>query len=904
MDLGGRKQQAVLAVLLLRANEVVPVDVLIEEVWGGESPLSAKAGLHAYVSRLRRSLGDRIQTHPPGYALRVDSLELDRGAFERQADLAHEALATGQADLALTRLREGLKLWRDRPLRGLPLGAASEIEVVRLEELCVTMLEQQGEALLALSRNRDALAELEPLVPQHPYRERLRELLMLALYRSGRQAEALAQYREVRVLLVEELGIDPGPALQELQRAILAQDPGLEVVGQAPNQSSARRQATVLLAVFGQLPEPDPEVAGRTLAQAVAKATTILERFDARVEERPGEGMLAVFGVPMTREDDALRSLRAATELLRSIPAIMHVAIESGEVMAEGEHVLGGGPLTRVGRLNQEAREGEILLGEGAQVVVRHYSRMGPPRAGGGRKLIEIDPGAEAIQRHPEGALVGREVELGRLEQAFEAAVSQRSCQLVTILGNPGIGKSKLAREFTETASQRATVLEGRCPSFGEGITLWPLAEMVRNLAGNLKRKTLQGLVEGEPDARLIARQLATALGTEDSPDAAEDIFWAVRELFETLARTRPVVLVFEDIHWAKPRLLDLIEQLVDYSKRAAILIVCLARVELLSERPAWGGGRRNSTAILLSPLSRAESRALAHARSGRLSDAQREGVVERAEGNPLFIEQLLALLEESGELTPGAMPPSIQSVLAARLDRLPAPERTVLDHASVIGLEFWAGAIVHLAEVPRAELGDLLARLIEKEFLRPARSELRGEEAYGFRHVLLRDAAYRSVPKRVRAELHARFVDWLERAELDEGDRDELAGYHLEQSYRYRRELDPDEPGLEDLANEAGVRFRRAGSLALVRSDMPAASRLLENCLALWPFNHPHRGQVLAEITPAYRAMGEWEKARAAVTKGLRLARHRTDLTHHLRIVRLETEFAAGENQHRKGPT
>jgi DNA-binding SARP family transcriptional activator len=890
LDLGGRKQQAVLAVLLLNANRVVPLHRLIEEIWGEARPLSAKTTLHAYVSRLRRNLGGRIETQRSGYSLRVDSLELDRTAFERQADLAQEALVAGNADLALTRLREGLKLWRDRPLRGLPLGSDSQIEIDRLEELHLAMLEQQVDALLGLGRNRDALAELEPLVARHPFREHLREQVMLALYRSGRQADALAEYRATREFLVGKLGIEPGPSLQKLHRHILEQDPRLAVSGEG-DRRTARRQTTVLFAAFAACSDPE------ALRNSVATAAKILVGHGAHVDERPGDGILGVFGLPTTREDDALRALRAATELLAAQAGIRHVVLESGEVLSEGERVLGGQPLIRIGPLGREARAGEILLGEGAQAIVRHYARMGPPSIGGARRLVEIDPGAEAIQRHLEGALVGREVELARLEQAFEAAIMQRSCQLVTVLGNPGIGKSKLAREFAERISQRATVLEGRCPPFGDGMALWPLAEMVRTLAGSLRRKALQDLVESAPDARLIARQLATALGTEEPPDAAEDIVWAVRELFTTLARTRPVVLIFEDVHWAKPSLLDIIEQLVDFSRDAPILIVCLARLELLSERRAWGGGRRNSGAILLSPLSEAESRALGRARSEDLSDSQLESVVERAEGNPLFIEQLLALLAEGGKLAPGAMPPSIQAVLGARLDLLPTPERGILDHASVVGNEFWVGALVELMREPVDELGALIQRLIEKEFLRPSRSELPGEEAYRFQHVLLRDVAYASVAKRMRADLHARFVKWLDASRMAEADRDELAGHHLEQTYRYIRELDPESDALERLAEEAGLRFRRAGSRALLQSDMAAATPLLERALTLLPRSHSHRGLIFSELAPAYRAMGDWPAAERSVREGLVIADANGDrfLESHLRIRDLETQVQLG---------
>jgi ATP/maltotriose-dependent transcriptional regulator MalT len=326
-------------------------------------------------------------------------------------------------------------------------------------------------------------------------------------------------------------------------------------------------------------------------------------------------------------------------------------------------------------------------------------------------------------------------------------------------------------------------------------------------------------------------------------------------------------------------------------------LIICLARLELLSQRPAWGGGRRNASTILLSPLSEAESRALVQARSKTISELNAEGIVERAEGNPLFIEQLLALFEEMGELRPGAIPLSIQGVLAARLDRIEPDEREVLDHGAVIGLEFWTGAIANLMQRTSEEIDELLTRLTEKEFLRAAPSELQGEEAYRFRHGLLRDVDYQSVPKAIRADVHERFAKWLEDSHPDEGDSDEIAGHHLEHAYRYSQELDLDAPKVQALALEAGLRFRIAGSRVLLRSDMAAASRLLERALDLWPEDHPERGQILSMLGPACRAMGQWAKAERAVDEGLRFAERRNDevLKSQLRIRRLETRLQQG---------
>jgi len=880
--LGGQKQRAVLAMLLLHANKVVSVDRLIEEVWGEQAPQSAKNSLQVYISRLRRLLGDRILTRPPGYLIRLEPEELDLTLFNRLASSGRDALAQGDAELAATRLREALSLWRGDPLSELELSAGLEVETMRLEEARLGAIEDRIEAKLLLGAHPELIDELERLTAEHPLRERLTAQLMVALYRSGRQAEALELYRKRRESTVAELGLEPSPTLQQLQRSILLQDPKLDaplVVSEATAHPT-RKQVTVLLADFELAGTADPEVEHRVLAPHIERATKILESHQAVVEHRLTEGLLASFGLPTVHEDDALRALRAAVELTGAFirntadGISIRAALETGEVLADRERLHGGDALSRVLALKDDAEAGEIVIGEGTYRLVRHVVRAEPIDPEGPWKLVEIDAGAEAIQRHFDGPLVGREEELDRLDRAFSSVVAERSCHLFTVVGSPGIGKSRLAREFATLVSDIALVLTGRCLPYGEGITFWPLVEIVREAAGDITATAVRRLIGDEESADLVAREVAGALGSSDAADVGEDAFWAVRRLFEALAHGRPLVVVFEDLHWAEPRLLDLVEHIKDLSRDAPILILCLARPEFLTARPSWGGGKPNTDSLLLNPLSEEGSADLIDIRTSGVSDSDRRGLIARVEGNPLFIEQMLALLEEERPELGEALPPTIQAVLTARLDLLDYVERTAIDCGSVIGLTFWLGAIKELAqEDAESEIRGAVARLVSKELIRPIRSSLRRQEAFRFQHILIRDVAYGSVLKETRAELHERFADWLDESLADRAsEADEIVGYHLEQAYALHTELEP-EGDWRELASRAGRHLAAAAQRAYVRSDMPAAANLLTRALKLVPEEHPGRGDLLVDLARALRSVGDWSQANDRLHSALALA-------------------------------
>jgi tetratricopeptide (TPR) repeat protein len=450
--------------------------------------------------------------------------------------------------------------------------------------------------------------------------------------------------------------------------------------------------------------------------------------------------------------------------------------------------------------------------------------------------------GETGVTRRLDAPFVGRGRERALLNGAWDRCVSERACAMFTILGAAGVGKSRLAAEFL--AAVDATVVRGRCLSYGDGITYWPVVEVVKQL-----------LADEEPSAPAIAALLGHGVAS------ADDIAVATRKLFEASAATRPLVVVLDDVQWGEPTFLDLIEHVADWSRGAPILLLCLARPDLLDLRPGWGGGKLNATTVLLEPLTSTETDELIDGLlAGAGLDADlRERIRASSDGNPLFVEQMLAMLEESpGEI---AVPPSIQALLAARLDQLPAGERAALERGAVEGQVFHGGAVAALApEDP--EVASRLLGLVRKELVRPSVAALPDEEAFRFRHLLIRDAAYDALPKAERAVLHERFADWLAVHGPRLVELDEILGYHLEQAARCLRELGLQSPELEV---RAAGHLGAAGGRAVTRQDAHAAVSLLRRAADLLPAGRD-RAFVLGRLALAYELLGRFEDAYAAV--------------------------------------
>lgn len=869
LPLGGRRQRALLAALLVHANEVVATEQLIHDLWGERSPPAAANTVQVYVSRLRKLIGfERLERHASGYRLQLETDELDRTRFER---LLEEARASEPAE-AREKLDEALALWRGPPLADLAYEEFAQAEIRRLEELQVAALELRFDAELALGADSALVPELERLVAQHPLRERLRAQLMLALYRAGRQSEALAAYQQLRLALVEELGIEPGRELRELQRAILRQDAALAPEARALASSPRRAEPAadaerrkIVTCVFCDLSSSDasaqtrdPEALRSLLARALEQVREAAERYGGVLSGFVGDLVLVVFGLPAVREDDALRAVRAAIEMrsaLADASVDARIAVTTGEVITGGESPVTGEAVTSAARIAQAAEPRDVLIGDATLQLVREsvVVALGPRIGGTTCWRVSSVAGAPPERRH-DSPFVGREEELRWFADEFARAVETRACRLCTIVGAPGIGKSRLAQELVHSLSGSARVLIGRCLSHGERITYWPLAEIVREVGA------LDDVLTGGADSALIAKRIAGALGKAGTAGSAEETFWAFRRLFETLATDQPLIIVFDDLHWAEESLLDLLEYVAAFAASAPLLLLCLARSDLFEIRPSWTTPRPNSALLALQPLPPPDSDRLVRelARRYAVPESEWERIATAAEGNPLFVEQLVAMhAEEAPGVRAGTMPPTMQALLAARIERLPGDERAVIERAAIQGPKFHRGAIGELLP-PESRLAaaSSLVALARKELIRPDESEFAGDDAYRFRHALIADAAYAAIPKRARADLHERFVNWLEPRAAGRVDEFEaILGHHLEQTYRYRSKLDRDD-GAASVAARAAAYLGSAGERAFARDDMPTAANLLGRTLEL-----------------------PWDAGRQRVELGLRLASALLDL-------------------------
>jgi class 3 adenylate cyclase/tetratricopeptide (TPR) repeat protein len=639
----------------------------------------------------------------------------------------------------------------------------------------------------------------------------------------------------------------------------------------------------------------DPEAVRRVMSRYFDEMQAALEAHGGTVEKFIGDAVMAVFGVPTVHEDDALRAVRAGAEMRQRLARLngeleeawgvslqIRIGINTGEVVAgdpsTGQTIVTGDVVNTAKRLEEAAGPGGVLIGQATYRLVGDAVRAGARevlRVKGKREEIEawqlehVDPEAAGVARTFDAPFIGRSAELGLLLDALARVEEEGACRLFTVLGAPGLGKSRLACELAARAEHRATFLTGRCLPYGDGITFWPLREIVREAGGDA---AIAAALEGSPDAELVLERIQGALGAPDSPTAGEETFWAVRKAFEALARPRPLVVCFEDIHWAEPTLLDLIEYLAGWIREAPVLLLCLARPDLVEEQPAWLAPRANGDAVALERLSERESAALLSAVGEGVSAEARARIAAAAEGNPLFVEQMAAMMAEAGEGAALAVPPTIQALLAARLDRLEPEERAVIERASVVGREFWRGAVRDLAPPDlRDSVGRHLMALVRKELIRPDTSSFEREDAFRFRHVLICDAAYDGMPKELRAELHERFAEWLEQHEGErEGELEEIIGHHLEQAYRLRTELGP--AGVEELrlAKRAAEILSSAGRRALLRSDLPAAINLLGRALELGGGELGDRPLVLRELSAALWAQGELGPAKEALSEAL----------------------------------
>ncbi|HET7567102.1 MAG TPA: AAA family ATPase [Gaiellaceae bacterium] len=615
-----------------------------------------------------------------------------------------------------------------------------------------------------------------------------------------------------------------------------------------------RKLATVLFVdLVGStelVADTDPEVVRRRVGRFFDQVSHCIVTHGGTVEKFAGDAVMAAFGIPLAHEDDAERAARAALatmERVRELGLRARVGIESGEVVADDSEstFATGEAVNLAARLQQHAAADEILIGPAATRLVRgriELEPLDPIELRGWSRPIQASRVVCAVEQgtpiHSLAApLVGRETELELLENTFARTVRDRRASLVTVYGEPGVGKSRLVREFLD-GLEGATILKGRCLPYGEGVTYWPVAEMVKAAAGISDDDPLDRAYEKlcetcEDEA--VADLLGLAVGVLEAVEAeraSQEIAWAVRALVEQLAGAQPLVLAFEDVHWGEEPLLDLIEHLAAWVREAPLLILCLARPELLDVRPTWGGGRVRSVTLELEPLQAEESAELVGLLTGELDvPVDVATVLAKTEGNPLFVEETIRMLAERAGSAGERIPDTLQALIAARIDRLAPAQRRLLQRASVMGRIFMQGAIERLT--PENDVAATIDELLLRDFVvREPRASISGEEAFKFKHVLIREVAYAGLSKGSRADLHQSFAGWL--AEHAGDELLEIRAFHLDQAARLLAELDGATP--PELAEEAAEALEKAGRRALTRESFRSGRKLLVRSAELAP--------------------------------------------------------------------
>jgi class 3 adenylate cyclase/tetratricopeptide (TPR) repeat protein len=632
----------------------------------------------------------------------------------------------------------------------------------------------------------------------------------------------------------------------------------------------------------------DPEDVRRVLQPYHARVRGELERYGGTVEKFIGDAVMAVFGAPVAHEDDPERAVRAALAI-RDLFAEegdleVRIGITTGEALVAidarpeaGEGMASGDVVNTAARLQAAAPTNGLLVDETTYRATERAIEYGDARsieAKGKAEPVAVWEAQKArsrvaVERVGGAPLVGREQELTLLRETLARVVREREPQLVTLVGVPGIGKSRLVFELFQAIESGTYGLvfwrHGRSLSYGEGVTFWALGEMVKAQAGILEsdgpeqageklRQTVELFVGDPADAAWIERRLRPLAGLEtDEPSGnrREEAFAAWRRFLEAIADERPLVLIFEDLHWADDVLLDFVDYLVDWASGVPLLVLATARPELLSRRAGWGGGKVNSSTILLSPLSEEETALLLHALLGRSAiDADLQArLLEHAGGNPLYAEEFTRmLLERPAE---AVLPESVQGVIAARVDTLPSEEKELLQEAAVIGRTFWLGALGR----ERWRLEEQLHALARKEFVtRSRRSSVAGEDEYVFRHALVRDVAYEQIPKAERADKHRRAAEWIESLGRTD-DHAELLAHHYAAALDYARASGHDD---RSFAERGRLALREAGDHAFALNAFPVAARYYALALELWPQDDPERSGLLFRLARSYHVSGD----------------------------------------------
>jgi class 3 adenylate cyclase len=661
--------------------------------------------------------------------------------------------------------------------------------------------------------------------------------------------------------------------------------------GRALGETTAREERKVVSVLFvdlvgftGTSDQADPEDVRALLRPYHAQLKTEIERYGGTVEKFIGDAVMAVFGAPTSHEDDAERAVRTGLRILDALPSELTVraAVNTGEALVAldarpetGEGLVAGDVVNVASRLQGAAPPGGLVVGEGTYRATRRaieYEELDPVtvkgkpepiqlwRAVAARSRLGID--LDADSRSP---FIGRQNELAQLKQTFARVQRESSAQLVTVVGEPGAGKSRLVGElrgFIDDSPDLVYWRQGRCLPYGEGITFWALGEIVKAQAGILYSDTpdeaaakLEAALEGQPDREWLLARLAPLAGLPgDTAAGQQESFTAWQRFLESLAATRPLVVVFEDLHWADAALLDFLEHLVDWGSDVPLLIVCVTRPELYERRPGWGGGKRNATTISPPPLTTEETERLLDALLPSVLPAEtRAALLARCEGNPLFAEEFARLAVEQ---TSAAVPDTVNALIAARLDTLDADRKALVQDASVLGKVFWAGAVAAMGGRDRDQVVSALRDLVRRDLIRPARvSSVEGEDEFSFWHGLVRDVAYSQIPRKDRAQKHRAFAGWIEGVAGGRlADHAEILAHHYGEALTYARASgEPDDA-------ELIASLRRVLVLAgdrTYRFDPNAAADLYSRALELFEAYDRERAPILVKLGRSLTGIG-----------------------------------------------
>jgi DNA-binding SARP family transcriptional activator/tetratricopeptide (TPR) repeat protein len=845
LRLGARRERTLLALLLLQPNVTVSIDFLVDQLWPVTPPPSAVHAVHVAVSRLRQLLDEetpRIITQRPGYRLRVEPGELDAETFEQLLTAADASWEANDAATTARLLRDALNLWRGSPLADLADEPFVTQVAARLDELRLRALERRIEADLALGNGSGVVGELEDLCATHPMREGLHALLMQALAASGRRSDALRVYRETRALLVEELGVEPGPALREIHQQILAvpEEPLAPATDVAVPALDERKVVSVLCVECALAPSvlDDPERMRAVHDDFVDAIRDAVARTGGVVDETAGPMVVASFGADTAVQDHAQRALVTAAEICDVVPDVnqgiawIRVGVSSGEVVIGtdrmGRRTVSGPVVVEAARLQQGAQPGTVAVADRT------------------KRLARAPGGDRAGHAH---AFVGRAEQLRLLHDCWRHTVDRQRPHVVTVVGEAGIGKTSLVAEFvtelgTLAPPQGPTIRTGRCLAYGTGITFWPLGEVLRAHLGVPLNAASEVVQERLGERQILGLTLGLDVAPDLHPVVAQQRLHAawVRLAHEMAGEGTGVVWVVEDVHWAEPPLLELIEQVVQEAK-VPLLVICTGRPESIGLRPGGIGGSRGSI-LGLEPLSPDEADALAALVLDAPQPEWLRPVLRQAEGNPFFIEELIASLidarllvrqgqmwEVRGSLDRVSIPDTVRGALASRVDRLPTVDRVSLQAAAVAGREFSRAAVAELVPGATADY----ERLMNRGFLVAATGHHEGAQLM-FKHALTRDVVYDGIAHADRADLHGRFADWLD----SRGNSEEYAALL---AHHYQNAVQPPELVARDPARatrnavvtgRAVTWLQRSGEQAISRHAIDEGLALLTRALEL----------------------------------------------------------------------